>query len=117
MIIFEDQECDKRKKIQKSEETSVELEVAIKNLAREISEKEPYYREVIDQNNKNDTIHHRVKTNLTVRQTKLRCLVKEREKLLESIRKLVETFQALHQERKEGCLDGVVALFSIVYSV
>ena len=113
LIIFEEDECDKRKKIQESKQKSVELGVEIDNLAREISEKEPYYRGVIDQNNKHDTIHHRVKTNLTVRQSKLKSLVKEREKLLASIRALEETFQALYQERKEGCLCFVK--FSTVY--
>ena len=101
VIIFDGQESDKRKEIQESEETSVALGVTIDNLAREIREKEPFYREVIDQNNKNDTIHHRVKTNLTVRQSKLKSLIKEREKLLASIRALVKTFQALYQERKD----------------
>ena len=105
LVIYEDQECDKRKKIKESKQMSIELRVKIENLAREISEKEPFYREVIDQNNKNETIHHRVKTNLTVRQSKLKGLIKEREKLLASIRALVETFQALYQERKEGCLN------------
>ena len=79
---FEGQESAKRSNIKKTKKLLQDYKEKITELNETISTREPIYKEVIAETNKNDTIHHRIKTNLTVRQAKLKSLTKEKEKLI-----------------------------------
>merc|ERR1711892_386618 len=96
---FDGQESGKRITIKKATKRLAEYFATIDELKEALSMREPIYREVIAETNKNDTIHHRIKTKLTVRQAKLKNLTKEKEKLIFDTNELVKTFKQYQLER------------------
>ena len=98
---FEGQESSKRSNISQSKKLLQNYKNKITELSETISTREPIYKEVIAETNKNDTIHHRIKTKLTVRQAKLKNLIKEKEKLIANTNALIATFKQHQKERKE----------------
>lgn len=96
---FEGQENGKRFNIKQAKKRLSEYCNKIDELKETLSVREPIYREVIAETNKNDTIHHRIKTKLTVRQAKLKSLTKEKEKLIANTNALVKTFKEYQRER------------------
>ena len=98
---FEGQESGKRLNISKAKKLLQDYKDKITELKETISTREPIYKKVIAETNKNDTIHHRIKTKLTVRQAKLKSLIKEKEKLIANTNALIATFKQYQKERKE----------------
>ena len=93
--LYEKEEANKEKEISREEEKLADYIDKIATLKETLTEKEPIYKKVIAVKNENDTIHHRVKTKLTVRQGKKNNLLKDLDKFNKDTQALREKFNQL----------------------